>query len=334
MNTRTLPFLLLLAALTACTTPQSNKMTVASTNGATGANSVNLQVKQVLRPLDVLDVIFHLEAASKDAYRIQPGDEVQIDFLTAIELNTNRQVLPDGTIQMPYVPAIKVGGLTVEEARKQVIAKYGPVLKYPEVTFSVRKPLAQVDNLRESLSHPSTGLSREITIGTDGRASFPLIGVVPMQGMSVDEAEAKLNQIYTAKSGQVRVDLLLKSTVADSVYVLGEVNQPGAYPIRRPVSVLEALSLARGTQVNARLDSVVVMHRQGDQVEARVYDVHDMLNGNASQIAYLQPDDLVFVPKTRLARASEVTRQLYDIINFRGVSVGFTYRIDEEEYNR
>ena len=73
------------------------------------------------------------------------------------------------------------------------------------------------------------------------------------------------------------VDVLLKSTAGNEIYVLGEVGQPGSYPIRRPVSVLEALTLARGTNVKARLDSVVIMRRNGNQVIAHRYDVEKAL---------------------------------------------------------
>jgi polysaccharide export outer membrane protein len=111
---------------------------------------------------------------------------------------------------------------------------------------------------------------------------------------------------------------------------LGEVAQPGSYPIRRPISVLEALTLARGANVKARLDSVVIMRRNGNQVEARHYDVEKALSGDASQIAYLQPEDMLYVPKTGLAKAGETARQLADVVLFQGVGFGFGYRVDNK----
>jgi polysaccharide export outer membrane protein len=126
------------------------------------------------------------------------------------------------------------------------------------------------------------------------------------------------------------VDVLLKSTAGNEIYVLGEVAQPGSYPIRRPVSVLEALTLARGTNVKARLDSVVIMRRNGNQVQAMNYDVEKALSGDAPQIAYLQPDDMLYVPKTKLASAGELARQLADVVLFQGVGFSFGYRVDNK----
>jgi len=137
-----------------------------------------------------------------------------------------------------------------------------------------------------------------------------------------------LNQRYANEIGQIRTDVLLKSTAPNHVYVLGEVVQPGAFPITRPISVLEALTLARGVIPGANLDSVVIMRRQGEQVQAQVYDVTQALNGAAAQFAYLQADDLIFVPKTFLAKAGQFSRQLADMILFQAVNFGFSYRVD------
>ncbi|MGH8351442.1 MAG: polysaccharide biosynthesis/export family protein, partial [Pseudomonas sp.] len=129
------------------------------------------------------------------------------------------------------------------------------------------------------------------------------------------------------------VDVLLKSTAGNEIYVLGEVGQPGSYPIRRPVSVLEALTMARGSNVKARLDSVMIMRRNGNQVVAHRYDVEKALSGDASQIAYLQADDMLYVPKTKLASAGELARQLADVVLFQGVGMSFSYRVDNKDSN-
>ncbi|MDR0673539.1 MAG: polysaccharide biosynthesis/export family protein [Zoogloeaceae bacterium] len=290
-----------------------------------------IPIKQVLRPLDVLDVIFHLDTSTREAYRIQPGDQVSLKFLTAEEFSGAMQVMPDGTIMLPYAGIINVGGLSALDAQQLIREKFSRVLKHPEIVFSVVRPWAQLEELRQSLMHRQTGMSREIVVSADGRASFPLLGAVAMQGMSIDELTETLNARYAELHGQIRVDVLLKSTVANQVFVLGAVNQPGAYPVRRPISVLEALTLARGTPIGARLDSVVIMRRQGNQVEARLYDIEKALSGDADQFAYLQPDDLLYVPKTRLTRIGEISRQLAETVLFNGIGYSFTYRDDDKE---
>lgn len=290
-----------------------------------------MPINQVLRPQDVLDVIFHINTTSEAAYRIQSGDHVEFLFMTANELSGTRIVMPDGTVDMPYAGAIQVGGITVAEAQKRSIDAYSSILRKPEVVLSVPRPMAQLENLRMTLNHPGTGLSREITVGADGRASFPLLGTLSLQGLSVDELQTQLNELYAHQAGGIRADVLLKQTAASEVYVLGAVTQPGAYPVRRAVSVLEVLTMAQGPLVGANLDSVVIMRRNGNQVEARLYDVDAALKGKAEMFAFLQPDDLLYVPKTRLTRAGEISRQLADVVLFQGVGFSFSYRVDDKD---
>lgn len=285
-------------------------------------------ITQVLRPMDVLDVIFHIGTTSTQAYRIQPGDHVEMSFLTANELSATHLVLPDGTVEMPYAGSLKLAGLTTEQAQAKLVERYKTVLKNPVIVVAVPRPMAQLENLRMTLNHPATGMSREILIGADGRASFPLIGSLSLRGMSIDEARDELNRRYAAEIGQIRADVLLKSSMPNQVYVLGEVGQPGAYTINRPVSVLEALTLAQGANANAKLDTVVVMRRKGEEAVAYLYDMKKALKGEGPYMAYLQADDLLYVPQTRLSRAGQISRQLADVILFQGIGFSFSYRVD------
>lgn len=68
----------------------------------------------------MLDVIFHIGTTSKEAYRVQPGDQVELT-LTANELSgTSTSVLPDEA-EMPYVGAIKLAGLNITQAQKLLL---------------------------------------------------------------------------------------------------------------------------------------------------------------------------------------------------------------------
>src|SRR5690606_21693077 len=102
------------------------------------------------------------------------------------------------------------------------------VLRRPEIVDSVPRPMAQLENLRMTLNDPATGMSREITVGAVGRASFPLVGTLALQGESVEDVVAELNQLEAPELGEMRADALLESTVANGLYVFGAVTQRGA----------------------------------------------------------------------------------------------------------
>ena len=341
MNAKMLVLLLLpLAGCSSTSSDESQSMPVQIlTAPPANAQATDVpKVEQTLRPQDVLDVIFHISTSGSAAYRVQSGDTIALNFTAASQFNGNQLVLPDGTIELPGAhTTVKIEGLTRDEARDAIQRAYDRKQLFQpnrnQLSVMVVSPLANEWNLKSVLNHPATGMSREITVGTDGYASFPEIGAVALQGMTLNQLEAYLNNRYAPLPGRMTVDVLLKSTAGNEIYVLGEVGQPGSYPIRRPVSVLEALTLARGSNVKARLDSVMIMRRNGNQVVAHRYDVEKALSGDATQIAYLQADDMLYVPKTKLASAGELARQLADVVLFQGMGLSFSYRVDNKDDN-
>ncbi|MDE3739157.1 polysaccharide biosynthesis/export family protein [Pseudomonas resinovorans] len=325
----------LLAVLAGCASQNPDRTMPArmiTAPDSEASQSELIPVIQVLRPQDVLDVIFYIALESTQPYKVQSGDQLDFVFMTPPVPSGIRTVMPDGTITLPYAASVPVAGRTLQEVEDALKARFEPTLKNQVFTVSVAKAQSSAQNLRDTLFNPSTGMSREVTVGKDGSAAFPMVGKLQLSGMSVEQLQEKLNQLYAEKGGLVKVDVLLKATAANQVYVMGEVAQPGAYPVQRPVSVLEALTLARGhNPVTADLDSVLVLHRQGDQVLATTYDVNALLKSNSAEVAYLQPDDLLFVPRSGLVKAGDTARKLADVVLFSGFNFGFSYRVDDKD---
>ncbi|MFK5732904.1 polysaccharide biosynthesis/export family protein [Pseudomonas urmiensis] len=331
---------LCLLVLTGCASQDNREMPVQILTAAPEDSQATevARREQVLRPQDVLEVIFHISGTSAGAYRIQSGDSIDLNFMAASGLNGSQLVQPDGTITLPSTNStVKVEGMTPGEAENAIREAYRNKRVFQnnrdQVTLRVISPMTNEVTLKNTLTHPGTGMSRDITVGTDGRATFPEIGSVPLQGMTVNQLRDYLNERYASLPGRMTVDVLLKSTAANEIYVLGEVGQPGAFQIRRPVSVLEALTLARGPTLKAKLGSVVIMRRNGNTVHAYNYDVDQALAGGSQKIAYLQPEDMLYVPKSKLASAGELSRQLADVVLFQGFGFSFSYRVDNKDDN-
>lgn len=71
-------------------------------------------------------------------YVIQPGDELEIRFMTAPELDDILIVRPDGLITLPYIPAIRATGLTPEQLDAELTEKFASQLIDPDVHITVR----------------------------------------------------------------------------------------------------------------------------------------------------------------------------------------------------
>lgn len=70
-------------------------------------------------------------------YRLAPGDELALRFLVNPDLNAPVIIGPDGRGVFPLVGAIKVAGMTVDEAANTVTAAYAGALRQPAVEVLV-----------------------------------------------------------------------------------------------------------------------------------------------------------------------------------------------------
>ncbi len=74
----------------------------------------------------------------ESAYRLSPGDGLEIKFGYNPELNEQIQVRPDGFISLPLVGELNVGSMTVGEFVDSVTKRYATVLRTPAVTVQIR----------------------------------------------------------------------------------------------------------------------------------------------------------------------------------------------------
>ncbi|MBU2712763.1 polysaccharide biosynthesis/export family protein [Zooshikella harenae] len=287
--------------------------------------------KHELQPEDVLDIIYHFDINSKGIYRIATHDQLDIKFITASEFNESHRVRPDGFISLPYVGDVKVVGLTVEQLKGRLADLYKDILIDPLFYITVPKYQTKIKELKQDLYHPTYGLSREILVRGDLRASFPLIGDIDVKHKTVNNLRKTLNKKYGRLNTALQVDLLLKRTQSSKVFVFGEVRQPGAFPIQKPISILSLIALAGGASTDAELSSVLTLRREQNEMMARVYDIRESIRTGKAAITYLMPDDIVFIPKTRLAETANITQTLSDVILFNGIGFSFSYRVDSKD---
>ena len=90
-------------------------------------------------------------------------------------------------------------------------------------------------------------LSRAVRVSAGGAVSLPLIGAVPVVGLSPLEVERKLTELLRQsyiKDPQVTV--FLKEFRSDPVSIVGAVKLPGLYYIQTEKSLIEVLAMAQG----------------------------------------------------------------------------------------
>ena len=147
-----------------------------------------------------------------------------------------------------------------------------------------------------------TDLSGTYTVEADGSFSFPLIGRITAAGLTVRALEQALKgRLADGYFRDPQVIVAVEEYHSQRVFVVGEVRQPGAYPMSGGMSLIEVLAAAGSTTLAAAADLIVVRAGQspeaaGDAENVRV-NLRDLQSGVLEDNVTLRNGDTVFVPR-------------------------------------
>ncbi len=146
-------------------------------------------------------------------------------------------------------------------------------------------------------------LSGAFRLNPSGEIRHSLAGAIPLAGMTIREAEAdftkRLGKDYLVNP---RVIIKMVSAQSSQIVVLGEVKNPGVYPLPfgESTTLLQAIANAGGFTDLASRDRVQIVRRSakgGEPSTIRVR-VSDLLGGKGKQQdVSLEPNDVINVPE-------------------------------------
>ena len=141
-------------------------------------------------------------------------------------------------------------------------------------------------------------LDTEALVRPDGGLSFPLVGDVEAEGHTLRQVRDTIAQRLKPYIPDPVVTVAIKQIGGNVIFVLGRVNRPGGYPFSQPVDVMQALSLAGGTTPFAKLNRIVILHRDASGAEHSVrFHYADIAHGrDLAQNVLLHSGDTVVVP--------------------------------------
>jgi len=144
----------------------------------------------------------------------------------------------------------------------------------------------------------SPDLSLDVRVSDNGTISYPLIGSVPVGGLTLPAAEKRIGQML--KDGgfvlNPQVNILLTQAFGNLVSVIGDVNTAGRYSLDAAGGHLSGMLAAAGGVAATGGDSVIVTGMRGGKPFRREIDIVKMfLSGNTADDIELYGGDTLFV---------------------------------------
>ena len=140
-------------------------------------------------------------------------------------------------------------------------------------------------------------LDRQALVQPDGTISFPLVGQIAAAGRTPEEVQGEIVKRIETYIPEPVVTVELLEARGNKVYVIGEVNRPGEYQLSRPITAVQAISLAGGFTPFAGRGRIQIL-RQGAGGETSIpFDYEAVADGeNLAGNIELRPGDTVIVP--------------------------------------
>ncbi len=249
-------------------------------------------------------------------YRIGRQDLLEIRVFGVEELNQQVRVADDGSITLPLIGRLRVGGLSKAELERSIAERLGDrYVRNPQVTVFVREYESKKVAVAGAVKKPDTyemlgqrtllemlsragGLDKDFGDwiyvfrrngdGTTRRLDVDLERLVFAGDASLDVALEPGDIVYVPEAEKIRV------------FVSGAVKNEDLYevPANKPVTVLKAITLAGGTTERAAERRVQIIRTGpgGERIVLAV-DLRKVRRGKAED-PVLQDDDIVVVPES------------------------------------
>ncbi|HVW85536.1 MAG TPA: polysaccharide biosynthesis/export family protein [Bryobacteraceae bacterium] len=266
------------------------------------------------------------------SYTLGKGDEISIEVWNHAELSGKHVIGPDGKITLPVAGIISVADLTREDAQRAIATALGKF--YSDLAVTLR-----VDRYT---SYRIFVLGR---VGTPGAIQFEsqptLLDVVtraailPIGGVNSDKTSLGRCAIIRGSDQMVWVDLktllgqgnlalnirlarndlvYLPDASDQLVYVLGEVQHPGAFRLTPEMSFLDAFAQAGGLNEDAAQDKVEIV--RGATGKNQEFRLKDLLSKPRELNFSLEDGDILYVPRRTLSKFGYILQKAGPLAGF------------------
>lgn len=140
-------------------------------------------------------------------------------------------------------------------------------------------------------------LTRQVPVRPDGKISLPLLNDVQAAGLTPTKLAEDITTSLKKFVTDPQVTVIVSVINSQRVYILGEVNRAGAYPLLPGMTVLQALSSSGGFTQFANTKKIYVLRTEGSKSEKYPFNYKDVIAGRSpDENIVLKAGDTVVVP--------------------------------------
>lgn len=250
-------------------------------------------------------------------YIVGPRDLLEIKVFELPELNQTVRVSEDGSITIPLLNRVIVGGMSKDAVERKLAELLEErFVKNPQVSVFIREYQSRVVAVIGAVEKP--GMYELV-----GRQN--LLQMVSKAGGIKENASSQIFVLREGKSGNAgSLSIDLEDLMANGnqklniplhpgdvinipvdkiilVFVFGEVRNPGALQVKmsKKITLLQAIAQAGGTTEGAAKAGITVKRKDrktGKEIQMK-FNLKDIIKGNKPDIE-LKEGDVIFVPES------------------------------------
>lgn len=268
----------------------------------------------------------------EEVYRLGPGDVLTLNVWGRPELTDTYRVGPDGIVTLPVSGDVDLGELTRYEAEERLQEALDPYFHDISLTMRVDEYGANRIYVLGRVEFPGV-LEYDLTLSL--LEAITRAGGLPTSGIASDKATLTRCAIFRGRDQLVWIDLkrllngddlslnitlkrndvLYLPDASDLlVYVMGEVERPGAYRLTPEMSLLDALAQAGGATRHGQADRMQFIRPQSE-INITI-PLKELLEPQGELNVELEDGDIIYVPKKGIAKVGYVLEQVSPGANF------------------
>jgi polysaccharide export outer membrane protein len=137
----------------------------------------------------------------------------------------------------------------------------------------------------------------EITVRPDGKVTLPLLNDVQAAGLTPEQLRDAVLDAARKYVEDPNPTVIVKEIKSRKVFITGQVEKPGPYPLNGSVTVLQLIATAGGLRDFADGKNISVMRMRPGAQAVFEFNYQDLLKKkNLGQNIELEPGDTVVVP--------------------------------------